>query len=158
MYVPYAHHYKPLLIRRHSWIQAIHKGRIFWKNLLKNKEMVFENGVKNIQAAACNGACTVVINYRPNSKWKWSKLSVLSISKTSFVYAFAYGFEGVRKWKKKCLIARLWFFAIFRNMQNFFCLFLSKLCRIYISQDVGSRMQYVLFFWPSQKTKNLPWL
>ena len=30
------------------------------KNLLKNKEMVFENGVKNIQAAAYNGAHTVV--------------------------------------------------------------------------------------------------
>ena len=34
----------------------------FWKNLLKNKEMVFENGVKNIQAAAYNGARTVVIS------------------------------------------------------------------------------------------------
>ena len=29
------------------------------KNLLKNKEMVFGNGVKNIQAAAYNGASTV---------------------------------------------------------------------------------------------------
>ena len=29
------------------------------KKLLKNKEMVFENGVKNIQAAAYNGARTV---------------------------------------------------------------------------------------------------
>ena len=28
------------------------KDRIFWKNFLKNKEMVFESGVKNIQAAA----------------------------------------------------------------------------------------------------------
>ena len=33
--------------------------RIFFKNLLKNKEIVFENGVKNIQAAAYNGARTV---------------------------------------------------------------------------------------------------
>ena len=31
------------------------------KKLLKNKEMVFENGVKNIQAAAYNGARTVDI-------------------------------------------------------------------------------------------------
>ena len=40
-------------------MQAIHKDRIFWKNLLKNKVLVFENGVKNIQAAAYNGARTV---------------------------------------------------------------------------------------------------
>jgi hypothetical protein len=33
--------------------------RIFLKNLLKNKEMVFENGVKNIQSAAYNGTRTV---------------------------------------------------------------------------------------------------
>ena len=59
-YLPYAHHHKPLLIRSRSWIQAIHKDRIFWKNLLKNKEMVFGNGVKNIQAVAYNGARTVL--------------------------------------------------------------------------------------------------
>ena len=57
--LPYERHHKPLLIKSRSWIQAIHKDRIFWKNLLKNKEMVFENGVKNIQAAAYNGARTV---------------------------------------------------------------------------------------------------
>ena len=32
--LPYAHHHKPLLIRSVSWIQAIHKDRMFWKNLL----------------------------------------------------------------------------------------------------------------------------
>ena len=57
--VPYQRHHKLLLITSRSWIQAIHKDRIFWKNLLKNKEMVFENGLKNIQAAAYNGARTV---------------------------------------------------------------------------------------------------
>ena len=57
--IPYARHHKPLLIRSRSWIQAIHKDIIFWKNLLKNKKMVFGNGVKNIQAAAYNGARTV---------------------------------------------------------------------------------------------------
>jgi hypothetical protein len=54
--LPYARHHKPLLITSRSWI---HKDRIFWKSLLKNKEMVFENGVKNIQAAAYIGARTV---------------------------------------------------------------------------------------------------
>ena len=44
--IPYARHHKPLLIRSRTWIQAIHKDRIFWKNLLKNKEMVFGNGGK----------------------------------------------------------------------------------------------------------------
>jgi hypothetical protein len=32
---------------------------IYWKKLLENKEMFFENGVKSIQAAAYNGARTV---------------------------------------------------------------------------------------------------
>ena len=54
-----ARHYNLLLITKRSWIIAIHKDRIFWKNLLENKEMVFKNGVKNIQAAAYNGAHTV---------------------------------------------------------------------------------------------------
>ena len=53
-------HHKPLLITSRSWIQAIHEEIIFWKNLLKNKEIVFENGVKNIQAAAYNGAPMVL--------------------------------------------------------------------------------------------------
>ena len=35
------------------------------KNLLENKEMVFKNGVKNIQAPGYNGACTV-------NKWFYS--------------------------------------------------------------------------------------
>ena len=35
------------------------------KNLLKNKEMDFENGVKNIQALAYNGARTVIIIMGP---------------------------------------------------------------------------------------------
>jgi hypothetical protein len=43
--------YRTCAIISRSWLQAIHKDRIFLKNLLKNKEMVFENGVKNIQAA-----------------------------------------------------------------------------------------------------------
>ena len=66
--VPYARHHKPLLIKSRSWIQAIHKDRIFWKNLLKNKEMVFENGVKNIQAAAYDGARTVFV-FSINQIW-----------------------------------------------------------------------------------------
>ena len=44
-------HHKPLLITSRSWIQAIHKDL---KKLLKNKALVFENGVKNIQASAYN--------------------------------------------------------------------------------------------------------
>ena len=45
--VPYTHH------------ATIDKEIIFWKNLFENKEMVFKNGVKNIQTAAYNGARTV---------------------------------------------------------------------------------------------------
>ena len=41
-------------------MEAIRKDRIFWKSLLKNKEMVLGNGVKNIQAVAYNGTRTVV--------------------------------------------------------------------------------------------------
>ena len=60
-WIPFARHYNPLLIRNRSRILTIHKDRIFWKNLLENKEMVFQNGVKSIQAAAYNGARTVII-------------------------------------------------------------------------------------------------
>ena len=55
--------YRTRAILSRSWIQAIHKDRLFWKNLLKNKEIVFENGVQNIQAAAYNGARTVFVNF-----------------------------------------------------------------------------------------------
>ena len=64
----YARHHKLLLIRSRSWIQAIHKDRIFWKNLLKSKEMVFGNEVKNIQAVAYNGARTVVLGFVHKAK------------------------------------------------------------------------------------------
>ena len=47
-------------------MQTIQKDSIFWKNL-KNKEMVFKNGVINIQAAAYNGAHTVFKFSAPNS-------------------------------------------------------------------------------------------
>ena len=38
----YPRHDKPLLIRSRSLIQTIHKDRIFWKNILEKKEMVFK--------------------------------------------------------------------------------------------------------------------
>ena len=34
----------------------MHKSKNFWKNLLENKEIVFKNGVKKVQAVAYNGA------------------------------------------------------------------------------------------------------
>ena len=54
--------YRTRAIISRFWVQAIQKNRIFRKkNLLKKKEMVFENGVKSVQAAAYNGACTVSV-------------------------------------------------------------------------------------------------
>jgi hypothetical protein len=54
--------YRTHAIITHSWILTIHKDRIFWKkNLLENKEMVFKNGVKHIQAAGYNGVHKVFI-------------------------------------------------------------------------------------------------
>ena len=49
-------HFNLLLITNRSWILAIDNDRIFWKNLLENKEMVFKNEVKNIQTMGYNGA------------------------------------------------------------------------------------------------------
>ena len=57
--LPYKRHHNLLLITNRSWVLTIHKARIFWKNLLENKEMVFKNGVKSIQVAGYNGPCTV---------------------------------------------------------------------------------------------------
>ena len=59
IHLPYPFHHNPLSITNRSWTLTIHKDRNFWKNLLENKEMDFKNGVKNIQAAAYNGARTV---------------------------------------------------------------------------------------------------
>ena len=44
--LPYARHHNPFLIINRSWILTIHKDRIFWKNLLENKEIDFKNRVK----------------------------------------------------------------------------------------------------------------
>jgi hypothetical protein len=57
--VPYTRHYNPLLIRNRSWILAIHKDRIFWKNLLEKTFLASKKWVKNIQTAGYNGARTV---------------------------------------------------------------------------------------------------
>ena len=75
-HLPYARHHKLLLITSLSWIQAIHKDRIFWKNLLKNKEMVFGNGVKNIQATGYNGVHWVpyACHYKPCMAYKRERL------------------------------------------------------------------------------------
>ena len=54
--------YRTRAIITRSWILTIHKDRIFWKNFLDNKEMFFKNRVKNIDAAAYNGACSTVHN------------------------------------------------------------------------------------------------
>ena len=45
-WLQYARNHYQLLIRNRSWILAIHKDRIFWKNLLENKVIVFKNGIK----------------------------------------------------------------------------------------------------------------
>ena len=49
------------MIKNRSWILTIHKDRIFRKNLLENKEIVFKNGVKNIQAASYNDTRMVFV-------------------------------------------------------------------------------------------------
>ena len=46
--LPYVCHHNPFLIRNCSWISTIHEDRIFWKNLLENKEMVLYKWVPNI--------------------------------------------------------------------------------------------------------------
>ena len=42
------------------------QNSVIGKNLLKNKEMIFKNGVINIQAAGFNGASLVIKSYRLN--------------------------------------------------------------------------------------------
>ena len=47
LYLPYARHYNPLLIRNCSWILTIHKARILWKNSVKNVFYLQKMGWKN---------------------------------------------------------------------------------------------------------------
>ena len=110
--IPYTRHHKPLLIRSRSWMQAIHKDRIFWRNLLKNKEMVFGNGVKNIKAAACNGARTVHIyiscavrhfygtEFDTWAGWRYWKLPNLSLE----IFLCLYGHNLNPFLKKNCTV------------------------------------------------------
>ena len=57
--------YRTRAIIGRSWLEAALEYKLYIrtefseKTSLKNKEMVFENGVKNIQAAAYNGVRTV---------------------------------------------------------------------------------------------------
>ena len=59
MYVPYARHYNPLLIRNRSWILTIHKARILRKKPLEKTFLDIKKWVKSIQTAGCDGARTV---------------------------------------------------------------------------------------------------
>ena len=43
-------HHNTLLITSCSWVLIIYKDRIYWKNLVENKEIVFKNGIISIQA------------------------------------------------------------------------------------------------------------
>ena len=65
----FARHYNLLLIRNHSSILTIHKDRIFWKkNILENKIMVFQNGLKSMQAGAYNGLRKLYIQLQKRFK------------------------------------------------------------------------------------------
>ena len=44
-----------------SWILTIHKGKIFWKKLLKNTLITFKKWVKNIQATDYSSVRTVCL-------------------------------------------------------------------------------------------------
>ena len=66
--------YRLRAIITRSRILTINKDRIFWKNLLGNKEMVFQNGIKSIQAAAYNDARTV---YKPVSWFIYERVSAV---------------------------------------------------------------------------------
>ena len=62
----YVYHFRAIITRSGlettlDYQPYIHKDRIFWKKLLENKKMVFQNGVKSIQAATYNGARTVYL-------------------------------------------------------------------------------------------------
>ena len=56
LYVPYARHHNPLLIRNRSWILTIHKSRILRKKPLEKTFLDFKKWVKRIQTAGYNGA------------------------------------------------------------------------------------------------------
>ena len=59
-YIPYTCHHNPLLTWNCSRILTIHKDRIFWKNLLENREMDFKNVVENIQTTGYDGRCMLL--------------------------------------------------------------------------------------------------
>ena len=68
--------YRTRAIISRSWLEAALEYKPYIrtefseKNLLKNKEMVYENMVKNIQAAYYNGARTVIYIFYKNLWYK----------------------------------------------------------------------------------------
>ena len=84
IYIPYARHYNPLLIRNHSWIQTIHKTK--GHSTLMN----FKKWVKSIQAAGYNGARTAKL-YIP---------STLNIGLTLWHTQLIVCAENVKSWFK----------------------------------------------------------
>ena len=85
LYIPYARHHNPLLIRNRSWILTIHKVRILRKKPLEKTFLDFKKWVKSIQTAGYNGALTV-----PKMVQLWSLIknnpNVFFISFTFYYY------------------------------------------------------------------------
>ena len=66
--ITYVYHHNLFWITSNFWVLTINKDRIFWKNLLENKEMDFKKYIFNIQAAGYNGTrtctCTRTVTIR----------------------------------------------------------------------------------------------
>ena len=60
IWVPYARHYNPLLIRNRSWILTIHKAGILRKNPLEKTFVDFKKWVKSIETVGYNVVRTVL--------------------------------------------------------------------------------------------------
>ena len=54
-----------------SSILTLHNDRIFWKNLIENNELVFKNGIINIQYVGYNGARKDIGNIPSHFGPKW---------------------------------------------------------------------------------------
>ena len=61
-YIPYTRHYNPLLIWNRSWIQTIHKDRIFWKNLLEKRFWLSKSGYKIYKPRVMMARVQYIIN------------------------------------------------------------------------------------------------
>ena len=126
IYILYARHYNPLLIRNHSWLLTMRKTRILRKKSPKKRFLDFKKWLKSIKTMCYNGPHTVSNlssylskwanfhnKYEPNFrtlfsiKLYWNVFSVLAFTSLQYLHHYNPQFTySTHFFKTICLFSR----------------------------------------------------